>query len=159
MDKKNILHDKQRIKKYFKVFELDNWNLQRVLNYVQKNFVSYEYSIVFPKMIQRQTIEMGPVFLTYYVEIDSAQGVEDTDYFYLHFYIDFERKSIYEKHDYTEKKLSSASLFICYYEENEIPDFTTEMTKHFQAHIKKLDLKREKGLYAYLQDYYTKFIS
>ncbi|MCF6243356.1 MAG: hypothetical protein L3J74_18720 [Bacteroidales bacterium] len=150
---------KEWMKSHFQLFEKNNWNLEKVIVYATKNFVSLKYSTHFPSMIQQKTIKLGPVFLTYYVEIDSAQGVEDTDYFYLHFYIDFEQKNIFAKHDYEEKEIATDSLFTCYYEEDEIPDFTKVMNKHFHNHIIKMELQCRNNLYIYLNDFYTGLIA
>ncbi len=151
----NETNGKERMKNHFKLFKKNNWDLKKVIDYASKKFVSLEYSTCFHSMIQKKVIELGPVFLTYYVEIDSAEGVEDTDYFYLHFYMDFETKNIFAKHDYEEKEIASDSLFICYYEEDEIPDFTKIMDKHFRKHIMKMELLRKNDLYNYLNDFYS----
>lgn len=153
------INEKESMKNQFKLFEKNNWTLEKVIDYALKKFVSLEYSTCFPSMVQEKVIELGPVFLTYYVEIDSAIGVEDTDYFYLHFYIDLETKNIFAKHDYEERNIFSDSLFICYYEEDEIPDFTKAMDKHFRNHIKQMDLRRRNDLCNYLNDFYTHLIT
>jgi len=147
------------IKHCFKLFEDAQWNLGKIILFIQKNTIREKFSIDFETMLELRELHLGPVILTYYVYQDQALGVEDTDYFYLHFYIDFEaKKNIYATHDYKENNLASADLFIPLYEQQDIPNFTSKMDVHFSKHIQQLDLEKIDGLYEYLEAFYRAFI-
>jgi len=91
--------------------------------------------------IGETTFQVGPIKYTYKINIES-DSIEVSDDFELNYFIDIEGVKTESIHFIEELEITHLNVSIFMYDNDDIPDFKTEIETHFKNHIKQLDLKK-----------------